>query len=200
MRCHAHRHSPDPNPDTPPAPTHTPAARSINGLTGGSSNPSSLFFTVCSLFSILSFNFLFLSHAFSPIRKKILVWTVIVQFNKAVPACHSVRLTLQILNRWKMELEWKRDRTEMQYEKRPEFNRNKTWCCDESAIVGSLFILPSATVENTDSSYRDWQPEWLTANTTVLWGEKCVFYQAESSAKHWQPVWSGQIMRPRREL
>lgn len=68
----------------------------------------------------------------------------------------------------------------MQQEKRPEFNRNKTGCPDASAIAGSLFILPSATVEN---AYRDWQPELLTTNTTVLWGEKCASYQAESSAE-----------------
>lgn len=116
----------------------------------------------------------------NPIRKKIVVCTVIVQFNKAASTCYSVVLTLHILSRWRRKLVWKRDRKEMQHEKRPEFNCNKTGCPDVSAIAGSLFILPSATVENT---YRDWQPEWLTTNTTLFWGQKCVFYQAESSAK-----------------
>lgn len=50
-----------------------------------------------------------------------------------------------------MKAERKRDSEEMQDKMRPEFNCNKTWCPDESASAGSLFILSSATAEYMDS-------------------------------------------------
>lgn len=50
-----------------------------------------------------------------------------------------------------MKPERKLDSEEMQDKKRPKFNCNKTWCPDESASAGSLFILSPATAENMDS-------------------------------------------------
>lgn len=102
---------------------------------GGSWNPSisHLFFTVlvslfCQknlLFRSVTFS-LFIKPHLKPNAERILICTVIVQFTKAVS--HLLQYLLNCLNfeQEEDEAERKQDKKEMQDEKRPEFNCNKT--------------------------------------------------------------------------
>lgn len=47
----------------------------------------------------------------------------------------------------------------------------------------SLYLPLGHSEKHRSLTPTDWQPEWLTASRVVCWGQKCVFYQAESCAK-----------------